>query len=102
VPELASSTVVILLCSTLGLVVLILATVIGMSRRLARIEARQIQAESNAELHESGLSPVETSIGGAFEAFLNEDASRRTLSKAEQFSAYRRWRQEKGLNWSNS
>ena len=37
---------------------------------------------------------------GEFETFLTEDPARRQLTKGEQFSAYRRWRQEKGLNWS--
>jgi len=37
-----------------------------------------------------------------FEAFLKEDSTRQQLTKGEQFSAYRRWRQEKGLNWSKS
>ena len=45
---------------------------------------------------------IETQPGGAFEAFLAEDPERRKLPKGEQFAAYRRWRQEKGLNWSNS
>lgn len=102
VPEFVSSTFVILLCSTLGLVILLLVMVIGISRRLTRIEARQIEAEFRDEAIGSGLAPVETSIGGAFETFLNEDGARRLLSKAEQFAAYRSWRQEKGLNWSNS
>lgn len=46
-------------------------------------------------------SGAETSPGGAFEAFLAEDPARRELSKGEQFSAYRKWRQENGMNWSN-
>jgi hypothetical protein len=53
-------------------------------------------------MSESASSAGETSPGGAFEVFLGEDPSRREMAKGEQFSAYRRWRQEKGLNWSNS
>jgi hypothetical protein len=37
--------------------------------------------------------------GTPFEEFLNEDPSRRLLSKKEQFAAYRDWRSQKGLNW---
>lgn len=34
-----------------------------------------------------------------FDRFLAEDPARRALPKKEQFAAYRRWREEKGLNW---
>jgi hypothetical protein len=34
-----------------------------------------------------------------FAEFLEEDPSRRDLPKKEQFSEFRRWRDEKGLNW---
>jgi hypothetical protein len=34
-----------------------------------------------------------------FEAFLAEDPARRQLPKKEQFAAFRRWREEKGMNW---
>ena len=40
-----------------------------------------------------------TSAGGAFEMFLAEEPARRKLPKREQFADYRKWRQEKGLNW---
>ena len=36
-----------------------------------------------------------------FEEFLNEDPSRRDLPKKEQFAGFRKWRDEKGLNWSS-
>jgi len=49
---------------------------------------------------ESGGSPVEVAAGGAFEAFLNEDSTRRSMAKSDQFAAYRQWRKEKGMNWS--
>jgi hypothetical protein len=42
---------------------------------------------------------VEVAPGTPFEEFLNEDPSRRLLSKKEQFAAYRDWRSQKGLNW---
>lgn len=34
-----------------------------------------------------------------FALFLAEDPSRRNLPKKEQFAAFRRWREEKGMNW---
>ena len=35
-----------------------------------------------------------------FEEFLKEDPTRLMLSKSEQAAAFRKWRSEKGLNWS--
>ena len=37
-----------------------------------------------------------------FAAFLEEDPSRKELPKKEQFAAFRKWREEKGLNWKAS
>lgn len=42
---------------------------------------------------------IEVEPGSHFEEFLNEDPSRRALTKKEQFAAYRDWRSQKGLNW---
>jgi len=36
-----------------------------------------------------------------FASFLAEDPARRELPKKEQFAEFRRWREEKGLNWKN-
>lgn len=100
-PEPDAPTVVILLASTVGLLVLLLVMVLGIFRRLARIERRLAAGVSRQASAESAPSPAETSTGGAFETFLNEDAARRALTKGEQFAAYRQWRQANGLNWSN-
>lgn len=99
-PELTSSTVVILLAALLGVALLLILA--GISRSLLRIERRL--AEQPSPLRGADLAPSssETSAGGAFETFLSEDPARRKLTKAEQFAEYRKWRQENGLNWSNS
>ncbi len=102
-PESEVSNVVVLLASCAGLLVLVLFLIIRISSRLARIERLVVQGQTRHEsAAEQGPSVAETSPGGAFEAFLNEDPARRDLPKGEQFSAYRLWRQEKGMNWSNS
>lgn len=101
-PETDLSTVVILLASCAGLLLMLLLVAFRISSRLSRIEGLFRQQPSRQESVEVGPSAAERSPGGAFENFLNEDPSRRELSKAEQFSAYRLWRQEKGMNWSNS
>lgn len=96
------STLVILLSSCVGLLVLVVLVIFRISSRLARIERIVTQGDIRPAVAETGLSSAETSAGGAFEIFLSEDPSRRKLPKGEQFSAYRQWRQEKGMNWSNS
>jgi len=53
--------------------------------------------ESEETDHQTDVSP-----GSLFETFLKEDPKRRLLSKKEQFTAYRNWRSEKGLNWNSS
>ena len=95
----------ILASACLVLLIFLLIMTFRISGRLARIERQRIQTthnKGNPESAERGPSLAETSPGGAFEAFLKEDPARREMSKAEQFAAYREWRDEKGMNWSNS
>lgn len=101
-PEFASSTIVILLSSVLALLLLILVVLLGISRNLARIARSRSEPATRDEAPVAAPGAAETSAGGAFEAFLKEDPSRRRLPKGEQFAAYRKWRQENGLNWTNS
>ncbi len=49
---------------------------------------------------ETEAPAIEVGPGTPFEEFLNEDLARRELPKKEQFKAYRKWRADKGLNWS--
>ncbi len=100
--ESEAPTLVILLSSCAGLLVLVLFMIFRIFGRLSRIEGLLAQNTSHPESSGAAPSEAETSSGGAFEAFLSEDPARRAMSKGEQFGAYRRWRQEKGLNWSNS
>jgi hypothetical protein len=101
-PEFTSSTVVILLASLLGVALLGLLWLAGISRAMLRIERRLSEIQTPARGAELPPSSSETAAGGAFETFLSEDPARRKLTKAEQFAEYRKWRQENGLNWSNS
>ena len=100
-PETGISTVVILLAACAGFLFLILLIVAGIRLKLGRIERllavkRQIATSENA-----GLA-METASGSAFDTFLSEDPARKLLTKKEQAAAYRQWRQENGMNWSNS
>jgi flagellar biosynthesis/type III secretory pathway M-ring protein FliF/YscJ len=101
-PENDAPAILILLYVVLGLLVILLGFAFGIRRRLARIERRLLAAASHSETSASAPSVAETSPGGAFESFLAEDPARRDLPKKEQFAEYRKWRQEKGMNWSNS
>jgi hypothetical protein len=101
-PESDLSTVVILLALCAVLLLMLLLVAFRISGLLSKLEHPARQQPGRQEAHESGPSAAENSPGGAFETFLNEDPQRRDLTKAEQFSAFRRWRQEKGMNWSNS
>ena len=101
-PEIDLSTLVILLSACVGLLVLMVLVAFRISSRLARIEKQVVQVQSRQVAADLAPTAAETSAGGAFEIFLSEDSTRRNLSKGEQFSAYRNWRQEKGMNWSNS
>ncbi len=83
---------------------LALLAVLGwrISMRLSRIERQLADMANRSDPEAFPPSGAETSPGGAFETFLSEDPARRALPKPEQFAAYRKWRQENGLNWSAS
>lgn len=90
----------VLLGCCLVLLVILLFMSFRISGRLRRIERKLEQ--QNTEVSDSGPTVAESSPGGAFEAFLDEDPVRREMTKSEQFAAFRQWRHEKGMNWSNS
>ena len=96
-----SSTIVILLAACVGLLAMGLMLIFRLLARLSSIESLLAQNNSSSEASAVQQDSSETMQGGAFEAFLKEDPSRRKLPKREQFAGYRRWRQENGLNWSN-
>jgi hypothetical protein len=97
-----AQTVLILLYAAVALLVLLVVLAIGIRGRLARLERRMLDGPGRAEASPPTPSLAETSTGGAFETFLSEDPARRDLPKKEQFAEYRKWRQENGMNWSNS
>jgi len=82
------------------LVLLVWATRLALARveaRLGRLESRLQSAPS-----QSTASDSDEGSGSAYEQFLAEDPQRLAMPKSEQFAAYRQWRREKGMNWSNS
>jgi hypothetical protein len=99
-PEMDVFTMVILLAVGTGFLFVLLVAVVRAGGCLQRIE--RLLEEKDRATEPAAPGPVigRSSHGGEFRTFLREDATRQTLSKGEQFSAYRRWRKEKGLNWS--
>jgi hypothetical protein len=91
-----------LLSVATGLLALLILLGWRISRRLARIERQLADQTIRSDSETPAPSEAETQAGGAFETFLKEVPARRLLPKSEQFAAYRKWRQEKGLNWSVS
>ena len=94
--------ILIPLLSAVVLLVLLIAMVFAIFRKLARIEVFLKKGGERGEPPALAPSSAETSPGGAFETFLNEDSTRRKMPKGEQFAAYREWRKKNGMNWSNS
>ncbi len=101
-PEPENQTVLYLLIACTGLVITAICLILRLSSKLSRLEKQLSRGPEHGERAEEAPPAAETSPGGAFEAFLEEDPARRELTKKEQFAAYRQWRHEKGLNWSNS
>ncbi|MES2476267.1 MAG: hypothetical protein V4640_10835 [Verrucomicrobiota bacterium] len=101
-PEFDATLLTLLSGTCLALLVGVTVALVRVSGRLSRIETLLQHPTARPESAESVSTDTESSNSGAFELFLSEDASRRELTKGEQFSAYRKWRQQKGMNWSNS
>ncbi len=84
----------------LVLQLVLLAMVASLSGKVARLARRDTAvpaappAGELAEVKEANAEQKQL-----FAVFLEEDPSRSGLSKKEQFAAFRRWRDEKGLNW---
>lgn len=91
---------VILLSLVLLLLFILLMVANSIRGAVVRLEFRLHQ---QAERKEGAAHTAEAEAKeSAFQAFLAEDPQRLSLSKSEQFAAFREWRREKGMNWSNS
>jgi len=92
--------VVPLVCLCL-LALLAVMTAHRISVRLERIERLLERRGEGEELRGVEQTRKSRSSVGDFERFILEDPERRSLSKREQFAAYRAWRKEKGLSWGS-
>ena len=86
---------------------LLLLVWIGQMRTGGRLRRIEIQlAKSGGGLSSSEKADAKQTADEKeqyliFQEFLDEDPSRAELPKKEQFAAFRKWRREKGLNWSS-
>lgn len=104
-PETDFATLINLVGTCAGLLFLILLGVIMVFMRVCRLErllAVKKAASPSASSENETRQVIESRAGGQFERFLEEDPTRLMLTKKEQSSAFRKWRQEHGMNWSNS
>ena len=96
----------------LGLVVLQLLLIGGLLSQRSRLKRMESllskydrsapsKVESTIQDGEEKQSGVQEG-GEAFQQFLDEDPSRLSLPKKEQFATYREWRSKNGLNWSST
>ncbi len=86
----------------LGAFVLLLVLLIALRAAISGLEAQLVRMQKSLDERLVQPSSENTSAekSGAFEQFLAEDPTRLVLSKTEQFSAYRKWLKENGMNWS--
>jgi hypothetical protein len=93
IPSLLGALVVLQL-----LVVVVLFRLSGRVSRLFRLIASPVPPATRelADRRESSADHKKW-----FALFLSEDPARGDLPKKEQFAAFRRWREEKGMNWKN-
>jgi hypothetical protein len=100
--EFPDSVIVLAYIATISLLV-ILILLFRMNGRIAALSAKLNKTIQSIKSGDSDTAPnvAEAEPGTPFDEFLNEDPDRRSLAKKEQFKAYRKWRAEKGLNWSS-
>jgi len=94
--------IIVLAYLATAILLVIMILLLRMNGNIAALSAKLSRSNRSAKLEEPDAAPniAEADPGTPFEEFLNEEPERRSLTKKEQFKAYRKWRAEKGLNWS--
>ena len=90
-----------LLGALIVLQLVVLVVLLRLSGRVTRLSRRTAPqaAVAGKELGERKESTTEQKK--SFALFLAEDPARKDLPKKDQFAAFRRWREEKGMNWKS-
>jgi hypothetical protein len=94
--------IIVLAYIATAILLVIMILLFRMNGRITALSAKLGRNSRAAKLTEPGAEPnvVKADPGTAFDEFLKEDPERRSLAKKEQSKAYRKWRADKGLNWS--
>lgn len=94
--------IIVLAYIATAILLVIMILLFRMNGRITALSAKLGRNSRAAKLTEPGAEPnvAEVGPGTAFDEFLKEDPQRHSLAKKEQFKAYRKWRSDKGLNWS--
>ena len=82
------------------LLILVLIFLLRISYRLKRLELKQSAAPEEIIAEVAAVTKTRSKTEASeFEKFLQEDGSRRMLSKREQAAAFRDWRKQRGVTW---
>jgi hypothetical protein len=92
----------ILLGTLVLLQLLALALLVRISGRVARLSRKPAASVASTGRNLADRKESNADQKKWFAQFLAEDPDRAQLPKKEQFAAFRRWREEKGMNWKSS
>lgn len=82
------------------LLLLALIFLLKISYRLRQMELQNTSLEEDVTAEVVSVTkPRSTAEASEFEKFLQEDGTRRMLSKREQAAAFRDWRKQRGVTW---
>ena len=90
--------ITVLACAATSILLIIMILLFRINSRIAALSGTLSRQSRSPKPEETDA--VEVGPGTPFDEFLREDPARLSLTKKEQFTAYRQWRSEKGLNWS--
>lgn len=94
-----SATILLILATLLlGLILAVLLRLNTNIRILTQILSKTSRISKTHSESEANEAIVKA--GSHFDTFLKENPECRSLTKKDQFKAYRKWRGDKGLNWS--
>jgi len=87
------------------LLILILILLLRINNRLAQLtnitpRTKKISVAESVKFGGEPAEEIDAPSGTHFDEFLHEDPTRQALPKKEQFKAFRKWRADKGLNWT--
>lgn len=91
----------VLLGSLVVLQLLVLALLVRVSGRVSRLSRMLAPSVVPAGRDLADRKESNADQKKWFAQFLAEDPGRAQLPKKEQFAAFRRWREEKGMNWKS-